>query len=267
LFGTIKFTHRKKPNGGDNLTISASGTFTFPTALKIGKAYAITVLTQPSSPTQTCTVTSGTGFATAEVTMVQVACVAGTSSGNYTIGGTVVSLAGTGLVLQDNGGDNLNVSQSGGFTFATPLANGTMYTVTVFTQPSNPTQVCTVANGTGTANANVNNIVVTCSTATISTGGSVSGLDDTGLVLQNNGGSNLTICGNGPFTFANLIVSGGMYDVTVLTQPTTPAQTCTVTNGSGTTTSNIANLQVVCPAVFNTIGGQRPLIENRLCAS
>src|SRR5215831_20631647 len=41
------------------------------------------------------------------------------SATKYTIGGTVTGLSGTGLVLQDNGGDNLAVSASGPFTFAT----------------------------------------------------------------------------------------------------------------------------------------------------
>lgn len=242
-------------NGRDNLIVNANGGFSFLTAIASGKIYSVSVLTQPSNPAQTCTVTNAIGTASANVTSVQVSCAA-SSSGTVTIAGTVVSLTGTGLVLQDNGGDHLTINASGGFTFATPLTTGTMYTVTVFTQPTNPAQVCTVADGTGTANANVGNIVVTCSTPTISIGGSVSGLDGSGLVLQDNGGSNLAIAGNGPFTFASLIVSGGTYNVTILTQPATPGQTCTVSNASGTTTSNIASVQVVCPAVFNTIGGQ-----------
>jgi Galactose oxidase, central domain len=242
-------------NGGDNLTIAANGAFTFATSLGSGKSYSVTVLTQPTNPAQTCTVTGGSGTASANVSSVQVACASGTS-GTVTIAGTVVSLAGSGLVLQDNGGDNLTITASGGFTFATALAAGTMYNVTVLTQPSNPSQVCTVADGTGTANQNVGNIVVTCSTPSISIGGSVSGLDGTGLVLQNNGGDNLPISANGTFKFATLLVSGAPYNVTVLTQPSSPAQVCTVSMGSGTATANVTAVAVVCPAVFNTIGGQ-----------
>jgi len=241
-------------NGGDNLTITASGAFTFASKIGGGKTYNVTVLTQPTSPAQTCTVTGGTGAATTNVTTVVVTCTSG-SSGTVTIGGTVVNLSGTGLVLQDNGGDNLTITASGGFTFPTALTAGSMYVVTVFTQPTNPVQACTVANGSGTASANVGNIVVTCSTATLTIGGSVSGLDGTGLVLQNNGGDNLTISANGTFTFATLVASGATYNVTVLTQPSSPTQTCTVTGGMGTATANVTSVQVVCPAVFNTVGG------------
>src|SRR5271170_4126951 len=241
-------------NGGDNLTITASGAFTFASKIGGGKTYSVTVLTQPTNPVQTCTVTGGTGAATANVTTVVVTCTSG-SSGTVTIGGTVVNLSGTGLVLQDNGGDNLTITASGGFTFPTALTAGTMYVVTVLTKPTNPVQSCIVTNGSGTANANVGNIVVTCSTATLTIGGSVSGLDGTGLVLQNNGGDNLTITANGSFTFATLVASGATYNVTILTQPSNPTQTCTVTGGMGTATANVTSVQVVCPAVFNTVGG------------
>src|SRR6185312_2715850 len=73
----------------------------------------------------------------------------------YTIGGTVTGLSGT-VVLQDNGGDNLSVTQNGSFTFATKVNSGAAYAVTVLTQPA--AQTCTVASGSGTASANVTNV-------------------------------------------------------------------------------------------------------------
>ncbi len=45
-------------------------------------------------------------------------------SGNFTIGGNVSGLTGTGLVLQNNGADNLSVTASGTFTFATAVKSG-----------------------------------------------------------------------------------------------------------------------------------------------
>src|SRR5215469_2362062 len=94
----------------------------------------------------------------------------------YTIGGAVTGLTGTGLVLQDNSGDNLSVTASGSFTFATKLNSGATYSVAVMTQPSG--QTCTVTNATGTASANVTNVAVACtSTASnVTIGGSVTGL-------------------------------------------------------------------------------------------
>src|SRR6516164_6565354 len=135
-------------NGSDSLTISGNGPFTFNTA--VSGAYSVTVSTQPSSPAQTCTVTNGSGTATANVNNVQVTCTAAA----FTIGGTVSGLSGSGLVLQDNGGDN--------------------FSVTVLTQPSNPSQTCAVTNGSGKVTTNVTNVMITCSTK-FSIAGTVNG--------------------------------------------------------------------------------------------
>ncbi len=72
------------------------------------------------------------------------------------ISGTVTGLpAGASLTLQNDGGSNLTVQgdTDGGtsvaFAFPAPVADGSSYTITVSTQPSNA--LCTVAHGTGTA--------------------------------------------------------------------------------------------------------------------
>ena len=79
------------------------------------------------------------------------------------MGGTVSGLSGT-VVLQDNGGDNLTLTANGTFTFATALASGAAYAVTVKTNPAS--QTCAVSSGTGTiGSANVTNVAVTCTSA------------------------------------------------------------------------------------------------------
>jgi len=180
-----------------------------------------------------------------------------TSAVAYTIGGTLSGLSGSGLVLQDNGGNNLAVASGAtSFTFSTPIPSGGTYNVTVLTPPSNPAQTCVVTNGSGTANANVTNVEVTCTTNTYTIGGTISGLSGSGLVLQDNGGNNLAVAsGATSFTFSIPIPSGGTYNVTVLTQPSNPAQTCAVTNGSGTANANVTNVQVTCSTTTYTIGG------------
>lgn len=82
-----------------------------------------------------------------------------------TVGGTVSGLGST-IVLQNNGADDLTITADGTFTFATALADGASYAVTVLTQPRG--QTCAVANGTGTiASADVTNVAVSCQTAWI----------------------------------------------------------------------------------------------------
>lgn len=96
----------------------------------------------------------------------------------FSIGGTVSGLTGSGLVLKNNGVDNLSVLVSGNFTFATPVS---AYSVRVSTQPSNPTQVCRVQQGSGTANAPVTTVTVNC--AAVSASGNAL-LNDTGITAS-----------------------------------------------------------------------------------
>jgi hypothetical protein len=151
-------------NLGDDLTISANGNFAFATALASGSAYSITVKTQPSSPTQTCVVGNATGsVAGAAVTTATVTCTTNT----YGVGGTITGLAGSGLVLQDNGGDDVAIPASGvGFGFGIPIASGATYNVTVKTQPTGPAQTCVVASGSGTIGSVGVFVAVTCTTNT-----------------------------------------------------------------------------------------------------
>ena len=65
---------------------------------------------------------------------------------------------------------------------------------------------------------------------TYSVGGTATGLTGT-AVLQDNGGDNLTVTGDGPFTFATPLASGAAYDATVATEPA--GQSCTVSGGTG----------------------------------
>ena len=95
----------------------------------------------------------------------------GTAS--YSVGGTVSGLSGT-VVLQDNGGDDLSVDADGPFTFATSVAGGAGYQVTVKTNPSG--QACTVSNGSGTVSgSDVTGVTVACADSSGSGSGSSGG--------------------------------------------------------------------------------------------
>ena len=168
------------------------------------------------------------------------------SAGAYTVGGSVTDLgAGKTLILQNSGADDLAVNASGSFVFVTRLDSGVPYAVTVKTQPSG--QRCTVTQGTGTATANVSDVQVRCenlAAATFTVGGSVSGLAGS-VVLQNNGGDDLSVASNGGFTFATAVAGGNAYAVTVKTQPA--GQACSVRNGTGTGVSaNVGSVEVAC---------------------
>ena len=231
-------------NAADDRAINADGAFTFAAPVADGSAFKVTVLTQPAG--LTCSVSSGTGtISTSNVTDVAVVCAANP----YTVGGTVSGLKGT-VVLQDNGGDDFSVTADGSFVFATPIADGSSYKVTVLTQPAG--QTCAVTSGTGMiAGADVGNVSVACATNNYTIGGTITGLPNgSTLLLQNDGGGNLNITGTGAtqiaFTFAPL-PSEVSYAVNVLLPYPAGVVSCIVMPSTVfLSATNITSLVVNC---------------------
>lgn len=80
-------------------------------------------------------------------------------------------------------------------------------------------------------------------------GGTVTGLEGSGLVLENNGSDPLAIQGDGPFTFASPLADGADYQVRVSAQPDQPLQACQVQNGSGQVAgADVTDIVVECTA-------------------
>ena len=223
-------------NGGDDLNVTGES-FTFATGLANGATYAVTIETQPTG--QTCTLSNDTGTINlANVTNVGLTC----TENSYTVGGTITGLDDT-VTLQNNAGDDLDVSVDGAFTFVTSIEHGDTYAVTVLTQPTG--QTCSVSDGSGTmGGANVTDVEVTCADITYTIGGTASGLNGT-AVLQNNAGDDLNVTEDGSFTFATGLADGATYAVTIETQPT--GQTCTLSDESGTiSAANVTDVELNC---------------------
>ena len=203
---------------------------------------------------------SGNGYCLFSVSNTQSANISISKSSGYFIGGTISNLSASGLVLQNNGSDNLSVSNGATtFQFSTPVAYGSSYSVTVFQQPTGLT--CTVNNGSGTnVIADVTNISITCSVDTYTISGSISNLTASGLVLQNNLSDNLSVSsGATTFQFSTPVAYGSSYSVTVFQQPT--GLTCAVTNGSGTNVmANVTNIIINCDPLAPTISSVSPNI-------
>ena len=250
-------------NGRDPLTLSKDGAFNFSLPIPTGSFYNVmsTSLTGPVSLTCSFTDASGLVGSTA-VTGIEIACVPESSTPLTPVAINVSGLVGSGLVLEDNGTDDLPITMNGTFSFSVALPSGTGYAVTVLTQPTNPTQLCTVTDGTGTVEAGVPITVnVACVTA-YTIGGTVEGYSTgTGLTLQDNGGAVLALSANGAFTFPTPVLSGDMYNVTIASQPTgpptAPVPTCVVQAGSGTVaTTNVTSVVIDC-----TVGAGPPTNE------
>jgi hypothetical protein len=234
-------------NGGDDLAVNANGKYVFNTALADGSDYTVTVRTQPNG--QSCVPRNNVGkVAAANVTTVEVECAAN----QFTVSGKVSGLAGTGLVLQLNGGNDVAVAANGDFNFPVFLASSSTYEVrvkpgTVVTKLS---QDCAVKDGVGTiANANVTNVTVACTTKQFKVRGVLSGLDVSAgndLVLTLNNASDVKVMANGEFAFPQTVASGSTYAIAVKSKPKKPAQECTPSPVNGTVVDADITVQVTC---------------------
>ena len=185
------------------------------------------------------------------------------------IGGTLSGLTNDGLILQNNGSDDLSLpANTTVFQFSIPVTIGSSYNVTVLQQPSALT--CTVTNGAGTSSsASVNTILVTCNPATYTIGGVISGLTSNGLELQNNNNDLLSVpLNSSTFQFFTPVAAGGSYQVSILQQP--EDLLCTVSNGSGVNVSaNISTVNVTCLPITSAYivnNGPSSISSVSLCA-
>ena len=234
-------------NGGDAISLSANGAFTFPTALSSGASYQVSIGTQPLD--ETCFIANAIGsVTTANITNVTVTCIPNA----YFIGGTVTGLgSGKSLTLQNNGGDAVTVSSDSDFYFPTDLPSGTGYSVSIATQPAG--QLCTVSNGTGVVSgATISNVIIACNNL-YTIGGTLSGLaPGKSVILSNNGTDTLILSANSGFSFSSPLPAGTGYSVNVIIQPA--GQTCLVANGAGSVSGTVSNVSVLCSSTYTVSG-------------
>ncbi len=234
-------------NAGDNLHVSANGSFSFSTPLAPAESYVVTVFEQPSTPSQTCTVEAGMGTIDATpVTSVAVTCV----TNSFSIGGTVSGMSES-LVLQNNAADDLAIAENGSFSFATAVASASTYAVTILSGGPG----CRVSGGTGTVVAgDVNSVTINCTAAKHTVGGTVSGLSGSGLIVSNGVDEQIVLSANGSFAFATPLASGSSFAVSVVAQPA--GQTCSVSNGTGVmATADVTHVAVTCLTNTYSTGG------------
>src|SRR5262249_30670493 len=152
-----------------------------------------------------------------------------------------------GLVLQNNGTDDLKVMPNGSaataFIFPQHLARGSNFLVSVRYQPQG--QMCIPSGESGTIGAaDVASVVVDCASGTFTIGGLVSGVEGPFTVSLNDG-MPLKLSANGNFAFPVAVSSGEMYDVKIVTQP--QGQTCTLMKGTGSVgMADVRDIQISC---------------------
>jgi hypothetical protein len=138
------------------INVTSDGPYTFdPEKVPYGDSYVVSVASPPAG--QECSVTNGTGIATAPVTNVGVEC----TLAQYTVGGTITGLTGAGLQIENGAA---NVSPAPGatdFTLLVELDDGTAYDVGIAHQPAG--QTCVITHSQGHVNAkDITDVAVNC---------------------------------------------------------------------------------------------------------
>lgn len=167
----------------------------------------------------------------------------------YSISFRVSGLLGSGLQIENNG-DVVDVSANQTYTFSKKIQAGSPYNVTVKTQPSAPIQKCVVSSGSGTVlNGNIEGIQIVCGDALYLIYGTVTGLLGNGLQIQNVTGAGTDVVNVNSSSFSlPPIPSGETYNFSIISQPTSPSQTCSITS-PGVTTGTMAAAHL--PATIN----------------
>ena len=182
--------------------------------------------------------------------------------------GEVIGLAGSGLVLHLDAGDEedgelLAADDAGAFAFDTAVAAGNTWTVTVATEPTEPAQICSVSDGSGTmAPGGASGVTVTCEDVRFPLSGSITGLIGNGLrvSLQSDDTlvEELTVpAGSVAFQFEAELLEGQDFSVAISGQPVGPSQTCVLDGSTSGTVpeGGIDDLVIDCTTDRHAIGG------------
>ncbi len=144
-------------NGTETLTFSDNATKSFPTAVTLNSALAVSITTQPDVG-QTCALPTPNPTVNAAPFTVNLVC----TRNPYTLSGIVYGLvSGQSLQLVNTAGTTVQTTSpdsSGKFSFNTLW--GDSYSVTVLAQPSR--QLCSVKNGAGSIASNLSNLEIRC---------------------------------------------------------------------------------------------------------
>ena len=174
----------------------------------------------------------------------------GGGKGDLYISGTAFGITKAGLILTNNGGDDLAVNTAGSFVFSKPVETDAGYKVEVKAVPPNveKKEDCAVINGSGKAVFNVTTVQVVCKIRSHALGGTIIGLAGAADLVLVNGTDRKEIvpAASATQSFAmNPVSEDSAYGVSILQQP--KGRNCTVENASGIMLANdISNIVVRC---------------------
>jgi len=198
-------------------------------------------------------------FVSAAAALTMMAVLAGCGGKQqYTVQGTILNLNNAGLVLTNNGGNDLTVPTGAtSFAFSQQIDYGTTYNVAVKTQPAHMTCGWNTTN-IGSAGYNVSiQMTLACDQNAYGLGGQITGLTAGAdgkartLTLTNGSTSTLVLSSDSAtsgaldFVFGSTVADGQAYGVVAVDGNNGLA--CTVANGTGVMHEvAVSNIKVTC---------------------
>lgn len=183
--------------------------------------------------------------------LLAVALAACGGKASFVIAGTIAGLTNSGLKLQNNGGDTIDVpSGATSFSFPNSISYGTEYKLSIAQHPQHMT--CAFLGGTEVGSAGHTtsiNAQLACAMNSYIVSGTVSGLTTGDLILVNGSDSGKITVAKGAINFAlpSKLTVGTAYGISIFTQPT--GATCKIENGSGVVgDADVSNVKISCSA-------------------
>ena len=154
------------------------------------------------------------------------------------------------LKVINGNNDTIQIDTSGQYTFPKKLVEKTVYNIEIIDKPD--AYNCSIVNGQGALNDDVNDIFVNCVLELHNVSVTVYGLSGE-LILLNNDNDTLIIDSSGYYTFFQNVKKGDQYNVTILSKPI--SQNCEITNNQGALSGDINNIFVNCMDNVYRVGG------------
>lgn len=243
----------KNQINNDLITVSADGAQTFAVGLVTGKSYDVVISQNNTNPLQTCELVNGSGvISDKDITDISITC----ASNSYAVSGTITGYSGSGLALVLDGQETIYPTSGATiFSFTRTILEGNNFTTLIQTQPSTPSQTCTITDGSGSVpvyntpgdpssgllngTGDATNIAVDCVTNDYFVAFGVTSLAGSGLTvtLESPAATPIETIGvssNGNYTFATKLLDLSSYTLVVASNPTGLSQTCTFNTDTGT---------------------------------
>ncbi|CAM3687558.1 YfaP family protein [Rheinheimera salexigens] len=170
----------------------------------------------------------------------------------YKLSGTVSGLNGT-LVLAVNT-NNITINNSGNISLGSQFTSGTSVNLSITSQPNGQSCQVSSASTITFANADINNVAISCTNLQYNVSGTATGLERP-ITLQYSYGAqtdSTEINGDDNFTLPHTFVYGNEIDFNL---PPAIGHNCTITPQNIVITENVNNLEVNC-STFGQISGR-----------